>query len=146
MKKVVKDAIVNEDRGKNLMVFGLSEECEEELNKKVSDILSELNEKPRLEACRVGTSNPENTTSIRPRPVKVALSNVILVRQILSKAKALRRNSKYSSVYLCPDRSPEERLAHKELVDSLRTKINEEPHLHHFIRGSKIHSAERHVP
>ena len=49
------------------------------------------------------------------------------------------------NVYLSPDRSPDERTARKELVESLRAKIKEEPEFYHFIKDGKICKTDRKV-
>jgi hypothetical protein len=55
LKNAVKTAIKEEDRSKNLMVFGLGEEDEENLEEKISDLFTDLGEKPRVTAVsRVG--------------------------------------------------------------------------------------------
>ena len=42
LKQAVKNAIVKEDRGRNVMFFGLAEEEGEQLENKVSELLQEL--------------------------------------------------------------------------------------------------------
>ena len=54
LKTVVKQVVAEEDRSRNLMVFGLDEEEDEPLQEKVTAIFEELGEKPRHEAVRLG--------------------------------------------------------------------------------------------
>jgi hypothetical protein len=46
-------------------------------------------------------------------------------------------------VYLNPDRSEEKRRSYRELVNSLKQKIKEEPHLYHSIRKDGIISSPK---
>ena len=55
-KKVVREVFEDEDRSKNIMVFGLVEEAGEKLDDKISGIFLELEEKPRSEAVRLSES------------------------------------------------------------------------------------------
>ena len=50
IKKAVKTVVQEEDRNKNLMIFGLSEQDNEELSTVVSEVFSAIGEKPRIEA------------------------------------------------------------------------------------------------
>jgi hypothetical protein len=53
LKRVIKSAIEDEDRSKNLIIFGLIEEDGEKLDSKVTDLFSDLNEKPRVSTGRI---------------------------------------------------------------------------------------------
>ena len=134
-KKVVKEVIEDEDRSKNLMVFGLSEETGEQLDDKISAIFQEMEEKPRSSAVRVGI---KSTNSAECRPVKVTLTSSTAVRQLLMKAKLLRQIQRLKAVYLSPDRSPEERSSRRQLVTELKKKKEEQVTHDHFIRGGKV--------
>ena len=50
LKNVVKSALEEEDRSKNLVVFGLVEDEKEQLESVVGELLSDLGEKPRVSA------------------------------------------------------------------------------------------------
>ena len=76
------------------------------------------------------------------RPVKVTLASATSVSQILSKTGRLKQ-TQYKSVYVCPDRSPKERTARKQLVADLKKTMDEKPELYHCIRGGKICSKEK---
>ena len=84
-KSVVKDVVVEEDRSRNLLIFGLEKEPEEKISEKVGQVLEELGETPKLEANRIGHKAKQQT----PRPVKVSVSHSIVVSQILSKARKI---------------------------------------------------------
>ena len=104
LKKVVQEAVTDEDRSKNLVVFGLTEEKSEDLDSKISSVFDDIEEKPSFEALRIGEQSEE-----RNRPVKVCLRNSETVHRILQKAKNLRKSATHRKVYVQPDRSPEER-------------------------------------
>ena len=54
MKTVIKEAAVEEDRCKSLIIFGLEEEKGEQLSHKVSNLFEHLGERPRQESERLG--------------------------------------------------------------------------------------------
>ena len=73
----------------------------------------------------------------------MSFSNAITVKQILSKTSMLKKSVQFRSVYICPDRSQDEREARKSLVVDLKTAIKEHPGRYHFISGGKIHSVDK---
>ena len=68
LKTVVNDVVAEEDRSRNLLIFGLPEESdvEEEICEKVGKVLEELGVKPRFEANMIGNK----TTQQKPRQSK----------------------------------------------------------------------------
>ncbi len=131
LKKVVESTIKEEDRTRNVLVFGLKEEQNENTDERINDLLSVLGDKPKVAARRLGRTGPHSSTSSRPRPVKVSFTNAITVKQILSKTNVLKKSAEFKSVYICPDRSHEEREVRKSLVVDLKKAIKEvgEKHL-----------------
>ena len=100
----------------------------------VKTILSEIDEKPVLTECRrVGT---QKTGAIRP--VKFAVSSVDHAIRVMRNARKLRTKGGYGSVYICPDRSLEERRAYKKLVEEVKQKQTTEPDKVHIIKNNKI--------
>ena len=139
MKTLVKTVVEEEDRSRSVMVFGLQDPgAHEDLRVKVCDVFLEIGEQPRVEASRLG----KVTSGGKARPVKVSLSSSHAVNQILSKARNLKQSKKYSKVFICPDRSPAQRIKHRELVDELKKKDTEEPKKRHFIRRGRVVSAD----
>ena len=134
IKDAVRHAIVEEDRTRNVFIYGLEEDNEEQIFDTVSSLFEELGEKPRVDACRIGKSGNVAV----PRPVKVVLTSSTVARQILVKAKGLRRVERFKKVYICPDRSAEERQARKALVVDLKQRIANEPNRRHYIKGDQI--------
>ena len=139
IKTVAKQIAMEEELGRNIMVFGLCEEQNEDICTKVSDVLESLGEKPRIEACRIGKKSPSATI----RPVKVSLSSSSIVQQILKNSSKLSGTEKYKRVFLAPDRTAEERAHRKELVLELKRRAEVEKDKKLFIRGGKICSLER---
>ena len=135
---VVKKVVEQEDRSRNIMVFGLADEENETLSDKISELMEEIGEKPRIEVSRLG-----KVTTTKPRPVKVTLSSSLIVSQILSKARCLKNSSRYKSVFISSDRSYEERAEHKTLVEILKKKKIEEPNKKHFISNGTVKSVEK---
>ena len=52
LKTAVREAVTEEDRSKNLMVFGLDEEEEEDLREKITGLVGDLQEKPQVVECK----------------------------------------------------------------------------------------------
>ena len=77
LKHVVKSAVQEEDRSKHVMVFGLTEELNEDLSCCVGEMFEQLGLKPAMELCPVGKIGKED----RARPVKVNFSNALLKTQ-----------------------------------------------------------------
>ena len=140
IKSVAKQIAVEEELGRNIMVFGLPEEEDEELFTKISEVFGKLNEKPRIEASRLGRKC-KNKTVIRP--VKVTLSSATAVQQILQKSRNLRNMDKFKDVFLSPDRTAEQRAQQKLLVQELKEKTLAMPGKKYFIREGKVCCADR---
>ncbi len=139
IRAAVKTVADKEDRSRNVIVYGLTESDGEVLESKVLGILDEIGEKPLIkESCRVGFKRPDTT-----RPVKFTLNSTDMVSQVLRKAKLLRTKEGYSTIYLCPDRTVDERQAFKKLLEDLKAIKKAEPNKVHVIRNNKIVSSER---
>ena len=139
LKTVVKNVVAEEDRSRNILIFGLPEDTEEQITTKVEAVLEELGAKPKVEAVRLGLKARKQS----PRPVKVSVSNSTIATQILSRARNLRDSQQFKKVFISPDRTPEQRAVHRKLVEQLKTKKNDEPNKRHYIKEGKIYSAEK---
>ena len=130
----VKSAAEKEDRKRNVIIYGVEESDTEDLPEQVSSILLEIGEKPVVrDSCRIGI---KRSTTIRP--IKFTLSSSDVVSQVLRKAKLLRSKEGFKSVYVCPDRTIEERRAYKKLLQELKLKSEAEPNKSFLIRNNKI--------
>ena len=139
LRNVVKSAVQEEDRSKNVMVFELGEEKDENLASRVGEVYECLGTKPVMELCRVGKSG--NTAS--PRPVKICLSSSSTTAQVFVLARKLRNSDKFRTVFIRPDRTPDERAAHKLLVEELKRKREADSSKHHFIRRGKVCTSDK---
>ncbi len=90
----MRDVVSEEDRSKNMVIFGLVDENGEEITEKVSQLFQILGEKPNLEAHRIGLKSKKN-----PRPVKVSVSDSNIVLQILRITKNFQDSDQYISRY-----------------------------------------------
>ena len=119
------------------MVFGLKEEAGEDVREKVSELLSDVEEKPHVSDCvRVGKEDSK-------KPVKVTLRSPEAVSQILAKSSKLSKIDGRRSVYLKPDRSQEEREFYANLTREMKQKMTDNPEKYFFIRNRKICCTER---
>ena len=78
LKKVVQNVAVEEDRSRNVLIFGLKEDTGEKLNDKICEVFEQMAEKPRFEAVRIGNISDE-----KPRAVKIQFGNSSTIHQIL---------------------------------------------------------------
>ena len=139
LTRVVRNVVEEEDRSRNVVIFGLNEEDDEKLNERVAEVFESIGQKPRAETCRVGLKKSKDSV----RPVKAKLSSSLIVDQVLASVRKLRNVPKFSSVFVCPDRSPEQRKIHKELVKELKEMAAAEPNKKFFIRAGKIECSVR---
>ncbi|KAL5269389.1 hypothetical protein ACHWQZ_G003021 [Mnemiopsis leidyi] len=134
LQTVVKSIQDTEDRSRNIMIHGLAEKNGEDLKKSVSDIFSQLGEKPMFSIpCRVG-----KPVSGSVRPVKVSFPSASVVPALLKKSPNLRQSDTYKNIFITPDRSREERVARRALIQELRQKRKDEPDLTFFIKSGKV--------
>lgn len=139
LKEAVKSAVVEEDKSKNFMIFGKSEVANEDVADVVAEVLQDMNEKPRLIECRrIGPAGVGKS-----RPIKVKLASSDAVASVLRTAKDLKNSSRNKTTYVGPDRSKEERLAHKKLVEHMKQKMRDEPDMYHYIRRGIITSVRK---
>ena len=65
LKSVIKTVVEEEDRSKNVMVFGLEEAKNEDLSKQVEGLFEEIGLKPKMELSRVGKKGNEKLRPVR---------------------------------------------------------------------------------
>ena len=134
IKNVAKIVVREEDRSKNLMIFGLVEETGEDLGKRISDVLLSIDEKPHLMCCqRVGIQRDGVT-----RPVKAVFSSGSAVIQCIKKSSQMRFSSSYKNVFLGPDRTREERNERRDLVKKMKQLRATDGTKNYLIRSGKI--------
>ena len=77
-----------------------------------------------------------------PRPIKFSLRNADHVAQVLRSARKLHTTEGYKSIYICPDRTVQERKSYKTLLEKLKEKRKSEPSRTHYIRNNRIVSSD----
>ena len=147
VKQVVKSFVEESDRSRSFIIYGAKEEKAEHTPDLVDDLLLAINEENKhqvLGSLRIGTIKKDSDSV---RPIKVTLGSADSVKEILSKAKTLKTlygsYAIFSKMYLAPDRSREERIEHRKLVEEMKLLISKEPSKHHCIRNGKIVSVLR---
>ena len=161
VQKAVRSVFDENVRSNNFIIYGVEEwepdeededeGDEEDVSSVASQLFNELKVFPKpavLNATRIGTAKPKDETKeARPscRPIKVILESAEEVKFVLSRAKMLKQNpcEHWKCVYLSPDRSREERAAHKKLVEQLKQKISNDSTKYHFIRDGQIKSTDK---
>ena len=114
---------------------------DENIEEKVEKVLQEIGEKPLVRDCvRVGFKKSDVNL---PRPIKFTLTNSDHVAQVLRNARRLHTKEGYKTVYICPDRTAEERRAYKKLLELLREKRTSEPHRVHVIKFNRVVSFDK---
>ena len=134
VKKIVKE----EDRTKEVVVFGVDEEAGECATTKVAGILEQLEEKPLVTGCRRIGQRANNTK----RPIIFSVKSVDIVYQILRKARRLKDIEGFKTIYISPNRTPEERISRQKLVSELKKKRSDDPSARYFIRKGEIVKAD----
>ena len=149
LKEVVKSARSEEDRSHNFVIFGAEEEKEQVARDEVpvtdETLLTKIFEKLefggmlivqdhfRAGVAKAGTS----------RPLVVNLDRPQSVIEVLSNAKKLKGSRYLGSVFLAPDRSPEERKEHRKLIDEMKKRREEDPDKHFFVKRGKVCSVAK---
>ena len=60
LKKMVKSVVQEEDRSRNVVIFGLPEQKNENVEARVQEVFQEIGLKPTLQAARVGKIRKDN--------------------------------------------------------------------------------------
>ena len=137
-KAVTKAAVeksTEEDRSKNLIVFGLPEEADGvSVDTSVTSLLEEIDEKPPMTNCvRLGMP-----AQGRLRPVKVTLESRDSLLVLLKKASELRNSENFKRVFLEPDRTFDERVERKRAVKTLNELRQLHPERKYILRKGVI--------
>lgn len=141
VKEAVKSVQKDDERSRNMMIFGLKED-QGDLKASVTKVFQSIDQEPIFDHCqRLG--NKRSGLNNQHRPIKVTLASSVSVDAMLQRRHLLRKDPRYNSVYLAPDRTPEERREYKDLVDALKAKISKEPESYHHIRDRQILSSPR---
>ena len=139
--RAVKLAVSEDQRHRNLVIFGLKENSGENLETSVNQVIRHCSggEKVTVKGChRIGNVKPGSQ-----RAVKVCFESRESATSVLAGAKELRQVVELKNVFISPDRSPEERAKRRDLVAKLKEKIHSEPGMYHFIQNGKLVSAQK---
>lgn len=149
LKKVVKSVFDDDERPRNIMIFGADEDisCKgEKLSDRdvVNDVFSSLKcvrPEPEIENCRRVGIRKSNGVG---RPIKVTLQNPEVVYQVLKNSRDLKSilipgySFRFNKLYLSPDRSVEERKIRQKLVAEMKDKIKQDPSKRYYIKNNKV--------
>ncbi|KAL5261209.1 hypothetical protein ACHWQZ_G007050 [Mnemiopsis leidyi] len=129
VKEAVKAVNEEEERSKNLIVYGAQDDDESEWGysckvDKTTDTFTAICDQLECEnvdvqhCTRIGEWRADRT-----RPIKVEFRTAADVETVLRKAHKLKASDEFKKVYLAPDRSAEERAAHSKLVNQMKELI-----------------------
>ena len=76
------------------------------------------------------------------RPLKVKFDFKSTAFSLLAKAKNLKDNEEYGQVFIVPDRSREERIEHRKLVEQLKLIRTQNPEKRCYIWNKAIHKED----
>ena len=142
IQRAVKSAVSEDQRSKNVVIFGLQEEKQNDrLQTRVTlmvKLITDGETPPIKDVIRIGAAK-----SGVCRPVRVTFDSKEVAISVFSGAKNLRKNPVYKSIYVSPDRSAEELAERKKPVCQLKEKIEKEPEMYHFILNGKVNSTEK---
>ena len=129
-------------RDKNVMLFGVAEQHDEDTKAVVEDIFSGVGEKQHFVDCvRVGKKGSGG----KSRPIKVRMRNANSATQAIVSGRKLRGKSETEGVYIAPDRTPEQRAERRRLVAIMRERRKSDPSHFHCIRRGTVLSRDRFV-
>ena len=118
IQAVMRKVSSEEDRSRNLIVYGLDEAAEENTEEAVLTVIEHTGEKPKLVTCR----RLGERSAGKGRPIRVTFQSGEMARCVLTKSAKLRQVEGYSRVYLSPDRTVEQRQERKRLLGVLCEK------------------------
>ena len=143
IKEAVKSAVIEEDRLHNVMMYGLEELDEDGSNEEDKRQIAEIMHEIGLFSGDVIIGRIGEVKEGNIRPIRVRFERKEYVLNVLSKARQLKNSELYSSVYLGPDRTMEQRTAHRKLVEELKKKRLESPDRVFFIKDNTVCSKPR---
>ena len=146
IKKAVKMAINEQDRERNVIMFNVPERDINDKNEHYDGQLSYdimqragLPEQDGQYVCkRIGASESNGN---KTRPLKISFSSKCTAFELLALSKKLKDEDKFSNVFITPDRTREEKVEHKKLVEQLRVKRTAYPGKNFYIWNKGIRSS-----
>ena len=151
VREAIKAVNEEEERSSNLIIYGVKEEEKEDEhwvnNIKINPLQTQIHFIKKQIDCsdiharsytRIGVK-----TEGKVRPIKVELHSSADVASILSNAHKLKESDDFKMVYLAPDRTAEQRVAHNKLVTRMKEMIRQDSSKHYYIRNDKIQSTDK---
>ena len=139
IQRAVKDIAEEEERSRNLLIFGLEEQEVESVEARVSEVFDVLGEKPRPDTVsRLGTKREG-----QQRPVIVKFRSSATASGILKKSQGLRNSERFKRVFISPDRSIAHRVQLRQLVADMKQQAARDTSRRFFIRDGVIESVEQ---
>ena len=145
MKKAVKSAINESDREYNVIMFNVEEQDEEDPSENYdADTDLDIMNSAGLDAVE-GEYTTERIGALqndKNRPLKVKFDFKSTAFDLLAKSKNLKDSEVYGTVFIVPDRSREERVEHRKLVEQLKLIRTQNPEKRCYIWNKTIHTEE----
>lgn len=146
IREAVKSVIGEHDRSCNIVVFGAVEVKEQDKDDVpvtdelyVKKIFENIGVQPYYETYYRAGKEKAGTS----RPLIVKMGSPVVVSEVLANAKLLKESRFYGKCFLAPDRSPEERIEHRKLIDEMKKRRGEEPEKYFYIRKGEVCCSER---
>ena len=156
IKEAVKSVEVEKEKLKNIMVYNVQEEAEEDEFDIKDDSDDDDDEQDDeytvkqillktagINAAKVDYNRVGQKNSDKKRPIIVRLENTRQVAVILSNARKLKDDPELKYAFLDPDRTKEQKEIHRKLVIKLKKQREEDPSNRFFIRNGIICSADK---
>ncbi len=141
LKQVVKSAIKDSDRSRNVMMFNIAEERKDDgtssMNYDTAIVQQVMYSSGLRSPCEISCERIGVPAQGKSRPLRVNLGSESVVSELLSKSKSLKDTSLFM-VFVEPDRNREERDERRKLVQELKQKRKDNPDQHFYIRNNKI--------
>ena len=145
MKKAVKSAINESDREYNVIMFNVEEQDEEDPSENYdADTALDIMNSAGLDAVE-GEYTTERIGALqndKNRPLKVKFDFKSTAFDLLAKSKNLKHSEVYGTVFIVPDRSREERIEHRKLVEQLKLIRTQNPEKRCYIWNKAVHTEE----
>ena len=145
MKKAVKSAINESDREYNVIMFNVEEQDEEDPSENYdADTALDIMNSAGLDAVE-GEYTTERIGALqndKNRPLKVKFDFKSTAFDLLARSKNLKDSEVYGTVFIVPDRSREERVEHRKLVEQLKLIRTQNPEKRCYIWNKTIHTEE----
>ncbi len=143
LTKIVKSALEDSDRSKNVIMFNIAEERKDDgtstMNYDTSIVQQIMYSSGSRSPCEISCERIGVPAQGKSRPIRVSLGNDSVVLELLSKSKNLK-DTQFFMVFVEPDRNKEERDERRKLVQQLKQKRKDNPGQRFYIRNNKIQS------